>query len=131
MYIDAQDLRKFSAEINANLKTTPRKVRASVKKGAVNIKKQLVREAGQSRHFGQVAKTINFDMRATGGVDSLTVEAEIGPDKHWRSARIANIAYFGSSRAGGGTLPEPAGALGIEVPKLEKYLLQIGEEIIP
>lgn len=129
MYFDMSDLRKFSAGINANLKTTPRKVRATVEKGAVNVKKQLQREAGQSRHFGQIARTINYDMRATGGVDSLTVEAEIGPDKHWRSARLGNIAYFGTSR-GGGTLPEPLGAAGIEIPKLEKHLLDIGEEVI-
>lgn len=129
MDIDMSELRTFAAAIEANAKTTPRKVRATVQRGANNVKRQLRREASKSRSFGQIAPTITYDMLGGGDLGGTVIEAEIGPNTHFRAARIENIGYFGSSRAGGGTLPDPAGAGDIEAPKLERHLGDIGEAI--
>lgn len=121
---DATEVRRFAADLDAAGKVSEREVRAVVTKGALNITKQLADEASQSVHFGQVARSINFDVRSsTGGI-----EAEIGPDKQRSpSGRLGNIAYFGTSR-GGGTLPDPEGALLAEAPAFEQYLLDLAEE---
>ena len=52
------------------------------------------------------------------------VSAEIGPKKG-SPGSLANIAYFGASRGGGGQVPDPEGALLAELPVLEKYLAEI------
>ena len=97
----AADLGKASAVVAVS-------VRQIIAKGAVNIKKQLREEMGASGHFGQAAASITYDL--TGGADDIV--AEIGPTKTG-AGPLANIAYFGTSR-GGGTVPDPMGALQAE-----------------
>lgn len=123
MSFDASQVRAFAARLEAAGASTAREVRAVVTKGALNIKEQLRAEASGSTHFGQVARSINFDVRETSG----GVEAEIGPDKQRSpSGKLGNIAYFGTSR-GGGTLPDPEGALQAEGERFERALLDLAE----
>lgn len=95
-----------------------------VKKGAVEIKKTLVKEASASRHFSAVGGQISFDMTFDGGV----IAAEIGPNKVG-AGKLGNIAYFGGTGWGGkwsgGTLPDPQLALEAEVPALELHLAEV------
>lgn len=122
------DLESLAADLASSPERVMREVKQVVSKGALNIKKQLISEAQGSQSFGRVAATINYDLN----VDGNSAEAEIGPDKDvatpWGSRRgnrpgsdgsaasLAGIAYFGGSRGGGGTLPDPIGALEAEGP---------------
>lgn len=114
--VDVSEVRAFAAALDAEGRATERAVKGVVTKGAVNIKDQMRAEMSRSRHFGQIASTISFDVRTVGAFGGGVVEAEIGPNRHFRAARLANIAYFGTSR-GGGTVPDPQGALDAEEPR--------------
>lgn len=87
------------------------KVRPIVSKGALNVKRQLRDEAKASDYF-KVAPFINYDL--TDHADEIF--AEVGPRKEHGGA-LANIAYFGGARGGGGTLPDPKEALDAEAPR--------------
>lgn len=125
--MDMSDVNAFAAHLAEAGAATQRQSRAVVERGANNIKRQLRDEASQSRHFGQIAPTINYDLRETNAFGGGLIEAEIGPDKHWRAARLGNIAYFGTSR-GGGTLPDPQGALEAEAPRFVQALADLAEK---
>ena len=123
MDVDAAALREFAAHLDGAGKVSDREVKAVVTKGALNIKQQQQAEASTSTYFGQIARSINFDVRVSGGA----IEAEIGPDKgRSPSGKLGNIAYFGTSR-GGGTLPDPEGALIAESSRFEQALLDLAE----
>lgn len=122
--LDDSEVRTLAAD----LRSAPARVlplaAAAVKRGAVNIKDQLRREMSASKYFKGAARDITFDLDASG------LDAEIGPESGpGRPGALANIAYFGSSR-GGGTVPDPQGALDAEAPKLERALRDAGGEIL-
>lgn len=119
--IDASELREFAAVLDAKAQATARQVRQVVSKGAVNIKNQMQVEAAGSRWF-RIASTISYDMREVEAFGGGVIEAEIGPNRRFRAARLANIAYFGGANGGGGTIPDPRGALDAEAPRFEKAL---------
>lgn len=125
--IDTSELRTFEADLRAAPAKVARAARPAVFKGAMNIKNQLLKEMRASRYFRGAASDIDFDVDADG------LGAEIGP--HTGRGQpgalaniayfgLANIAYFGTSR-GGGTVPDPQGALDAEVPRFEKALSDI------
>lgn len=129
MEFDFSELRALSTAIEAASTKAPRKARAIVQRSANNAKRQMRAEASGSRSFGQIAGTITYDMLGGGDLGGTIIEAEIGPNTHFRAARIENIAYFGSSRAGGGTVPDPRGAGQAELPNLVKHIGDLGEDI--
>lgn len=93
-------------------------VRPAVTKGAVNVKKQLRDEMKQSSSFGKIAGKISFEQK----VGKNSVEAVIGPRADG-VGKLENIAYFGGSRGGGGSVPDPSGALEAEAPKFEEAIM--------
>lgn len=126
---DTSELDQFAIELGKAGAVTQKGVRAVISKGALNIKKQQQAEMSESTHFGMIARTIGYDIREVSAFGGGVVEAEIGPNKYWRAARLANIAYFGTSR-GGGTVPDPEGALQAEAPRTAKALLDLMAEAI-
>lgn len=110
-------------QLSADLRALPEHARSDarqvIKRAAVNVKRQLVSEMQTSPSFRGVASAISFDMEERAG----SVEAVIGPTKG-APGSLANIAYFGSSR-GGGTVPEPMGALQAEAPATARHLLDL------
>jgi len=118
---DFSQVVELAADIERIPATAGREIRATVKKTAVEIKKRLRQEMRASAHFRPVASSISFDLHAGG------LEAEIGPVKG-SPGSLANIAYFGSSRVGGGTVPDPLHALRDEadkaIPFLEKAIME-------
>lgn len=124
--IDASDLRIFAEVARESGNHAVALVKRSVTKGSVNVKKQLRSEAEQSSSFKQIARTIDFDTEST----STYVETQIGPNTSiGGSASLGGIAYFGTSKPGGGTLPDPVGALSAEAPRLEAAIGDIMTEI--
>jgi len=124
--VDASEVRAFATEMAGAPALAERQVRGVLAKGALNIRNEMRTEAAKSTHFGQIAPTISYDLNTTSAFGGGVFEAEIGPNKHFRAARIANIAYFGGSNGGGGTVADPQKALENEAPKfvsaLEKLL---------
>lgn len=118
--VDTSEVRAAVADMsNVDSRLRP-DVSSVVKRGANNIKNDLVEQMRGSRHFKGFAD-ISYDM-----VDDF--EAEIGPNKGGPGAG-ANIAYFGTSR-GGGTVEDPEKALEREVPAFEDHLLDIAEKVV-
>lgn len=118
MSIDDSELRAFAADLSSAPSRLVPKVRAVVKRGAVNVKRQRQQEFGASRSFKGVARAESFDILE----DATGVEAQIGPTKGpGEPGNLANIAVFGTSR-GGGTVPDPQGALDAEIPGFMKAL---------
>ena len=128
MSIDASGIHELAAVIrSANIAPGVKQV---VSKGSLKVKNQLKSEAQGSKHFSRIAATINYDLDSGVGF----VDAEIGPDRDVMTPRskprgsrsgsdgsaasLAGIAYFGTSRGGGATLPDPLIALRAEEPHL-------------
>ena len=110
--------RELLADLEALPAKVQREVPALVEKGAVNIKAQLREEMTLRTAKGEkrgLAESISYDMHDGGFV------AEIGPRKGGPGS-LANIAYFGGAHGGGGSAPDPRGALGAEAPLLEQAL---------
>lgn len=122
--MDASQLRTLAADLTKAGKVPQDKLVPIMSKAALNIKKQLRTEMAASRHFSQITKFISYDLVDGGD----TVEAEIGPEATG-AGYLENIAYFGTAR-GGGTVPDPQGALDKEAPNLEKYLLQLADGLL-
>ena len=120
---DTSELREFGTELGKVPIRVAVGVRPAVKKAGTNIKQQLRDEMAQSGHFGQAAKSIGFDV-TDGGLG-----VEVGPSRG-RPGSIANIAYFGGRNGGGGTVPDPRGALEAEAPRFEKALTDLVGEIL-
>lgn len=120
MGADFGEVRQLAVDLAKGLKLTD--VEAVVKRGAVNIKDQLRAEMGASGHFGQAARSITFDMRGYAA-------AEIGPESKG-AGKLENIAYFGGVNGGGGTVPDPRGALEAEAPNFERELAKLAEDYL-
>ena len=120
--IDASELREFSTELGRVPAKVVTGIRPAVRKAGVNMKDQLREEMGASRHF-RAAESISFD-EVDGGM-----AVEVGPTKSG-AGNLANIAYFGGANGGGGTVPDPQGALDAEVPRFEEALTDLVGEIL-
>jgi hypothetical protein len=124
---DAHELRQFAADLTRAPQRVVDKVPPVVKRGATQVKAQLRAEMGASPSFGVLARGITYDILDGG------FTAEIGPvkaDRHGKSVIGvgANIAYFGGAHGGGGTVPDPQGALDAEAPRMERAIADlIGE----
>lgn len=137
------DLDDLAADLASSPERVMREIKQVVSKGALKIKDQLKKEAAGSQSFGRMAATINYELNATGN----SVEAEIGPDKDVMTSRkkssrygpnsspgsaasLAGIAYFGGSRGGGGTLPDPQLALDAEESSFISFLERLDGVIL-
>lgn len=126
MSADASEVRAFAAELQTVPDSVVRKIPGVVKKGANNIKQTMAADFGRSRSFGMIGKTVSYDIQ----MDATGVEAEVGPNKRFRAARLANIAYFGGANGGGGTIRDPERALEEEVPRFEAALSDLLGDIL-
>ena len=124
MAVDASELRALIADLREAPQLVRREARAVISKGALNIKNQMRDEVAKSRHF-RFAHTVSYDLKANGD----TIEAEIGPETGGVGS-LAGFAYFGGVNGGGGTVPDPQGALDAEAPNVEKYLAELAEKAL-
>lgn len=105
------------------------KLRGVVAKSALNTKNAMRKDAQSSRHFKQLAPTISYDLKVhTFGGDGV-IEAEIGPSGGG-SASLAGIAYFGTSKPGGGTVRNPEDAMLEEAPNFYEYAFKATEGLL-
>lgn len=112
----ADELRAFAADLGKIASKALPDTDAVLKKGAQNIKDDLVADARGSKHFKGMAGSISYDSMYGMG----HAKYEIGPDKSRRGGALGNIYYFGTSRGGGtGDLEGP---LARETPNIEREL---------
>ena len=109
----------FAADLRALPEHARGDGRQVLAKAGVNIKQQLQAEMSASEHFGQVSTAISYEIEERAG----SIELVVGPTKG-SPGSLANVAYFGTSR-GGGTVPDPRGALDAEAPVASAYLLDL------
>lgn len=129
--VDASELHQLAADLASAGSGIASRVRPVVVKGAVNIKNQMRTEARGSKHFKGGASDIDFSMTSQKIFGVGVIEAEIGPRSGpGQPGSIMNIAYFGTSRGGGGTVPDPQGALDAEAPRFEQALGDILEDLL-
>lgn len=119
-----RDLRKIPADM------VP-KMRGVVAKSAVNTKKLMQKDARRSRHFKQIARSIDYDLKVHEFGGDGVIEAEIGPDaSRDPSAALAGIAYFGTSKPGGGTVRNPEDAMLEEAPNFYEWAFKATEGLL-
>jgi hypothetical protein len=119
--INASELEGLAVDLARAGTVAPAKVRPIVSRGALNIKRRMQSDASASSSFKAIAGTIDYDI--TVGFDG--VEAEIGPNRALGgAASLAGIAYFGSSKPGGATVPDPVLALEEEAPRFVQNLAE-------
>lgn len=123
---DASEVRALSVDMSRAAGRVQAQVVPIVFRGAMQIKKQMQAEMSGSTHFKGTAAAIDFEMTDAG----TTVEAEIGPKVgSGESGGLGSIAYFGNSR-GGGTVPDPQGALDAEAKNVVKAIGDLAAGLI-
>jgi len=125
---DTSELRGLAADLTSAGSGIADKVRPVVHRGANNIKRQMRAEMRASAHFKGAADAIDYSMHGGMMFGVGVIEAEIGP-RRGAPGSLANIAYFGTSR-GGGTVPDPKGALDVEAPNFEKAIGDVVEGLL-
>ena len=105
------------------------KLRGVVAKSALNTKKLMQADARRSKHFKQLAPTISYDLKVHSFGGDGVIEAEIGPTPGG-SGSLAGIAYFGTSKPGGGTVRNPEDAMLEEAPNFYEYAFKATEGLL-
>jgi hypothetical protein len=105
------------------------KLRGVVARSALNTKKLMQADARNSKHFKQLAPTISYDLKVHEFGGDGVIEAEIGPTPGG-SGSLAGIAYYGTSRPGGGTVRNPEDAMLEEAPNFYEYSFKATEGLL-
>jgi hypothetical protein len=129
MSVDASDLDGLARSFRAIPAAMVPKMRGVVAKSAVNTKKIMQKDAQRSRHFKQLAPTIGYDLKVHEFGGDGVIEAEIGPSGGG-SASLAGIAYYGTSKPGGGTVRNPEDAMLEEAPNFYEFAFKATEGLL-
>lgn len=112
----ADELRKFAQDLGKIPPKALPETDAVLKKGAQNIKDDLVAGIPSGSSWRGLKGSISYDSMYGIG----HAKYEVGPDKARRGGALGNLYYFGGSRGGGyGDLEGP---LARETPNLEREL---------
>lgn len=130
MSVDASEMDKLAHDMGLIPGKLVKKIKPIMGRTGLQVKNQMRKDARGSRHFKQLAPTINYDVREFGFDGDGVIQVEIGPDTSHNSASLAGIAYFGTSRPGGGTVRDPAVVMRLEEPKFLGYLEMAAEGLL-
>ncbi|WP_066303254.1 hypothetical protein [Arthrobacter luteolus] len=112
------------------------KLRGVVAKSALNTKKIMQADVRKSRHFrGKKAPgldaSIDYDLKVHAFAGDGVIEGVIGPNpERYPAAGLAGIAYFGTSRPGGGTVRDPTDAMLEEAPNFYEWAFKATEGLL-
>ena len=129
MSVDASELDGLARSFRAIPAAMVPKLRGVVARSALNTKKIMQADAKRSRHFKQLAPTISYDLKVHAFGGDGVIEAEIGPTPGG-SGSLAGIAYFGTSKPGGGTVRNPEDAMLEEAPNFYEYAFRATEGLL-
>lgn len=127
MEIDASEVRQLAVDFRQVPDALARRAKPAVVRGAVNIKEQLSAEMASSASFGALSG-MSFDL--TDGGYAAEIGIKTGGSGRAGLGFGANIAYFGGANGGGGTVPDPMGALEAEAPKFAKALSDLAADLL-
>jgi hypothetical protein len=120
------DLEQLASDLASSPERVMREIKQVVSKGSLNVKNQLIQEATASPSFRSVARSIGYDLN----VDGNSAEGLIGPQKERDGSAGLLLGYWGQSRGGGGSLPDPINALEAEAPNFTDALQNIAGVIL-
>lgn len=129
MSADTSDLDNLANDFTKIPALMVPKMRGIVAKSALNTKNLMRKDAKGSRHFKQLAPTISYDIKVHEFAGDAVIEAEIGP-AGGGAASLAGIAYFGTSKPGGGTIRNPEDAMLEEAPNFYEYAFKATEGLL-
>jgi hypothetical protein len=129
MSADTSDLDVLARSFRAIPAMMIPKMRGVVARSALNTKKIMQKDARRSRHFKQIAPTIGYDLKVHEFGGDGVIEAEIGPSGGG-PASLAGIAYFGTSKPGGGTVRNPEDAMLEEAPAFYEFAFKATEGLL-
>ncbi|ATU21062.1 hypothetical protein [Bifidobacterium choerinum] len=98
MMSDVSQLRAFAGKLRHAPGAKARRVRATTVKAAVNIKKAVQADLRGSSNSGIRRIPIQYEEPFLSA--PMTVTIQIGPEA--KAGGLANIAFFGTSKGGGG-----------------------------
>lgn len=136
MSVDASDLDGLARSFRKIPALMVPKMRGVVAKSALNTKNIMRKDVQMSRHFKGKKKpgldrTIDYDLKVLGFGGDAVIEAEIGPNRaNGVAAGLAGIAYFGTSRPGGGTVRNPEDAMLEEAPNFYEFAFKATEGLL-
>lgn len=144
MSADTSDLDGLARSFRAIPALMVPKMRGVVAKSAMNTKKLMRADARKSRHFKALANTITYDLKVHEFFGDGVIEAEIGPSNSGgfggdsgggsntggSAASLAGIAYYGTSKPGGGTVRNPEDAMLEEAPNFYEYAFKATEGLL-
>lgn len=108
MATGTHELRVLARDLGALPQVMARKAVPIFRRSALEVKRGMQADLRVSRHFRQVAESVDYDLLEHNSFGSLVMTAEIGPNAERNpSAPLAGIAYFGGSNGGGGTVRDP------------------------
>ena len=120
--VDDHEIRAFVRDLRDAPSRVQGRVFPAIFKGSIAIKAQMQKEMGASKFFKGTTPAIDFDITDEG----TTITSEIGPKVGaGEKGGLGGIAYFGGANGGGGTVPDPQGALDAEAPRMERALLDL------
>ena len=129
MTVDTSELDALARDLTKIPAAMVPKLRGVVAKSALNTKNIMRKDARSSRHFKQIAPTISFDIKVNSFAGDGVIEAEIGPTPGGAGS-LAGIAYFGTSKPGGGTVRNPEDAMLEEAPNFYEYAFRATEGLL-
>ncbi|QDG65844.1 hypothetical protein NIBR502772_06100 [Pseudarthrobacter sp. NIBRBAC000502772] len=129
MSADTSDLDGLARSFRAIPALMVPKLKGVVAKSALNTKKIMQADARKSRHFKQLSRAISFDLKVYEFGGDGVIEAEIGPTTGGAGS-LAGIAYFGTSKPGGGTVRNPEDAMLEEAPNFYEYAFKATEGLL-
>lgn len=129
MSADTSDLDGLARSFRAIPALMVPKLKGVVTKSALNTKKIMQADARKSRHFKQLAPAISYDLNVFEFGGDGVIEGEVGPTPG-RGGSLAGIAYYGTSKPGGGTVRNPEDAMLEEAPNFYEYAFKATEGLL-
>lgn len=129
MSVDTSELDGLARDLTKIPAAMVPKVKGVVAKSALNTKNLMRKDARSSQHFKQIASVISYDVRSLGFGGDAVFEGEVGPVPGGAGS-LAGIAYFGTSRPGGGTLRNPEDAMLEEAPNFYEFAFRATEGLL-
>lgn len=131
MGADASELRKLAHDFGLVAPKVANKVKPIMAKTGLSMKKRLQDDLSGSAHFKQVAASVDYDVNVLGFGGDSVIQVEVGPNaERSSSAALAGIAYFGTSKGGGASVPDPIVAMRQEEPVMLGYLQMATEGLL-
>lgn len=136
MSVDSSDLDGLASDFRKIPALMVPKLKGVVAKSALNTKKLMQADVKKSKHFRGKKKpgldaSIDYDIKVLEFGGDAEIQAEIGPNSHRNpAAALAGIAYFGTSKPGGGTVRNPEDAMLEEAPNFYEFAFKATEGLL-